>query len=67
MSSHHNDDSAPAVSGFLAKTFDIFSDPANYDLCSWGPGGDTIIVKKVRFTPARSPVRRAALFALSVP
>ena len=43
----NNDDNGPTVSGFLAKTFDIFSDPDNFELCSWGPGGDTIVVKKV--------------------
>lgn len=35
------------VSGFLSKTFDIFSDPANQDICSWGANGDTIHVKKI--------------------
>jgi hypothetical protein len=35
------------VSGFLLKTFEIFSDPENHDMCSWGPKGDTIVVKKV--------------------
>jgi hypothetical protein len=49
MSSNNQED-APAVSGFLAKTFDIFSDVENFDLCSWGPTGDTIVVKKVSST-----------------
>ena len=35
------------VSGFLTKTFDIFSDPANHDICCWGENGDSIHVKKV--------------------
>lgn len=35
------------VSGFLTKTFGIFSDPHNEDICGWGPGGDTIQVRKV--------------------
>ena len=37
------------VSGFLLKTFEIFSDPENQEMCSWGPKGDTIIVKKVMY------------------
>mmetsp|Transcript_13488 Transcript_13488/g.22146 ORF Transcript_13488/g.22146 Transcript_13488/m.22146 type:complete len:523 (-) Transcript_13488:995-2563(-) len=35
------------VSGFLSKTFDIFSDPANEEICSWGVTGETIHVKKI--------------------
>lgn len=35
------------ISGFLSKTYDIFSDPENDQVCSWSPTGDTIIVKKV--------------------
>jgi hypothetical protein len=35
------------VSGFLSKTFDIFSDPENEEICSWGVNGETIHVKKV--------------------
>jgi hypothetical protein len=35
------------VSGFLTKTFGIFSDSHNEDICGWGPGGDTIQVRKV--------------------
>jgi hypothetical protein len=37
----------PAVSGFLLKTFEIFSDHENFDICSWGPRGDTIVVKRI--------------------
>ena len=36
-----------SVSGFLSKTFEIFSDTSHDDICSWGPNGDTIQVKKV--------------------
>ena len=36
-----------SICGFLLKTFEIFSDGSNYDMCSWGPSGDTVIVKKV--------------------
>lgn len=35
------------VSGFLTKTFGIFSDPHYEDICGWGPNGDTIQVRKV--------------------
>lgn len=37
----------PPVSGFLLKTFEIFSDAENFDICSWGPRGDTIVVKRI--------------------
>lgn len=34
-------------SGFLTKTFEIFSTPEYADLCGWGPKGDTIYVRKI--------------------
>lgn len=36
-----------SVPGFLTKTYEIFSTPEYYDICSWGVNGDTIIIKKV--------------------
>jgi hypothetical protein len=39
------------VSGFLTKTFGIFSDSHYEDICGWGPGGDTIQVRKVILLP----------------
>eukprot|EP01041_Mallomonas_annulata_P002306 gene2306-4490_t len=34
-------------SGFLTKTFEIFSTTEYADLCGWGPKGDTIYVRKI--------------------
>lgn len=34
-------------SGFLTKTFEIFSTPEYAELCGWGPKGDTIYVRKI--------------------
>jgi len=34
-------------SGFLTKTFEIFSTPEYADLCGWGANGDTIYVRKI--------------------
>ena len=42
-----------SVSGFLSKTYEIFSDPNNVDICSWGVHGDTIHVKKVEMENER--------------
>eukprot|EP00602_Paraphysomonas_sp_CaronLab_P006591 CAMPEP_0185035024 /NCGR_PEP_ID=MMETSP1103-20130426/25689_1 /TAXON_ID=36769 /ORGANISM="Paraphysomonas bandaiensis, Strain Caron Lab Isolate" /LENGTH=441 /DNA_ID=CAMNT_0027571927 /DNA_START=134 /DNA_END=1459 /DNA_ORIENTATION=+ len=36
-----------SVSGFLTKTYGIFSDKAHQDICGWGPNGDTIQVRKI--------------------
>ncbi len=36
------------IPGFLTKTYEIFSSGEYSDLCGWGAGGDTIIIKKVR-------------------
>lgn len=37
----------PSVPGFLTKTYEIFNTPEYQDICSWGPNGDTINIKKV--------------------
>jgi hypothetical protein len=36
-----------SVSPFLEKTFEMFSNPAQSDVCDWGPDGDSIFVKDV--------------------
>jgi hypothetical protein len=37
----------PSVPGFLTKTYEIFNTPEYQDICSWGPNGDTINIKKI--------------------
>ena len=58
---------AQNIPGFLTKTYEIFSSGEYEDLCSWGPAGDTIIVKKVAsifcsfapFLPSHSHIKRS--------
>jgi hypothetical protein len=35
------------VPGFLTKTYEIFNTPEYQDICSWGPNGDTINIKRI--------------------
>lgn len=39
--------SVPGASGFLLKTYSIFSDPAYEEWCGWGISGDTIVFKNI--------------------
>ncbi|CAM9786865.1 unnamed protein product, partial [Scytosiphon promiscuus] len=34
------------VAGFLAKAYQIFDNPAWSDICGWGQGGDTVVIRK---------------------
>ena len=39
--------SVPGASGFLLKTYSIFSNPLYEEWCDWGVNGDTIVFKNI--------------------
>jgi hypothetical protein len=49
---------AASVPGFLTKTYEIFNTPEYHEICSWGPNGDTINIKKVSLRPPETWLRR---------
>lgn len=34
------------MAGFLAKAYQIFDNPVWSDICGWGQGGETVVIRK---------------------
>lgn len=34
------------MAGFLAKAYQIFDNPAWSEICGWGEGGETVVIRK---------------------